>query len=100
MGNHLPPSEAPLKGAPSPCSCSTCVSMLLSGSGFTRHLVMMLQGKGIGDKVAKWMVALYIDDGLVASRDPVWLQSSFDMLVGLFERIGLFTNDAKAKVIT
>jgi hypothetical protein len=43
--------------------------------------------QGIGDEVAKWMVAFYIDDGLVASRDPVWLQSFFDILVGLFKRI-------------
>ena len=56
--------------------------------------------EGIGDKVAKWMVAFYIDNGLVASRDPVWLQSSFDILVGLFECIGLFTNATKTKVMT
>jgi hypothetical protein len=56
--------------------------------------------QGIGDEVAKWMVAFYIDNGLVASRDPVWLQSSFDILVGLFEHIGLFTNAAKTKVMT
>jgi hypothetical protein len=56
--------------------------------------------QGIGDKVAEWMVAFYIDDGLVTSRDPVWLQSSLDILVSLFERIGLFTNAAKMKVMT
>ncbi len=55
---------------------------------------------GIGDDVAEWLVAFYIDNGLVASRDPVWLQSSFDVLVGLFERIGLFTNASKTKVMT
>jgi hypothetical protein len=55
---------------------------------------------GIGNDVAKWLVAFYIDDGLVASRDPVWLQSSFNVLVGLFEHIGLFTNALKTKVMT
>jgi hypothetical protein len=54
---------------------------------------------GIGDDVAKWLVAFYIDNGLVASRDPVWLQSSFDILVGLFERIRLFTNASNTKVM-
>ena len=54
---------------------------------------------GIGDCVAEILVAFYVDDGLIASRDPVWLQESFDILVGLFERIGLFTNAAKTKVI-
>jgi hypothetical protein len=45
------------------------------------------------------LVAFYVDDGLIASRDPVWLQESFDILVGLFEWIGLFTNAAKTKVM-
>jgi hypothetical protein len=56
--------------------------------------------KGIGDDVANWLVAFYIDNGLVASRDPVWLQSSFDILVSLFERIQLYTNVSKTKVMT
>jgi hypothetical protein len=34
---------------------------------------------GIGDDVAEWLVAFYIDDGLVASRDPVWLSNSSRM---------------------
>jgi hypothetical protein len=55
--------------------------------------------QGIGDKVAKWMVAFYIDDRLVSIRDPVWLLSSCNILVSLFERIGLFTNAAKTKVM-
>ncbi len=55
---------------------------------------------GIGDRVAEVLVAFYVDDGLIASRDPVWLQESFDILIGLFERIGLFTNAAKTKVMT
>ncbi len=55
---------------------------------------------GIGDDVPEWLVLFYIDDGHVASRDPVWLQSSVDVLVGLFEHIGRFTNASKAKVIT
>ncbi len=45
-------------------------------------------------------MAFYIDNCLVASRDLVWLQSSFDVLVGLFEHIGLFTNASKTKVMT
>jgi hypothetical protein len=54
---------------------------------------------GLGDRVAEIMVAFYVDDGLIASRDPVWLQESFDVLIGLFERIGLFTNAAKTKAM-
>jgi hypothetical protein len=54
---------------------------------------------GIGDRVAEILVAFYVNDGLIASRDPVWLQKSLDILVGLFERIGLFMNAAKMKVM-
>ena len=35
------------------------------------------------------------DDGVVASTDPGWLQSEFDLLTGLFDRIGLQTNIRK-----
>ena len=31
----------------------------------------------------------YADDRLVASTDPGWLQTSFDKLTGLFDRVGL-----------
>ncbi len=53
----------------------------------------------IGNQVAKILVAFYVDDGLIASRDPVWLQESFNILIGLFEGIGLFTNASKMKVM-
>ncbi len=54
---------------------------------------------GLGECVVKILVAFYVDNGLIASRDPVWLQESFDVLIGLFERIGLFTNAAKMKAM-
>ena len=31
----------------------------------------------------------YVDDGLVASTDPEWLQGAFDTLTGLFDRVEL-----------
>jgi hypothetical protein len=49
--------------------------------------------------VVKILVAFYVDDVLIASRDTVWLQESFDILIGLFERIGLFTNANKTKAM-
>ena len=54
---------------------------------------------GLGDLVAEILVAFYVDDGLIASRDPVWLQESLDILIGLFEQIGLFTDAAKTKAM-
>ena len=32
-------------------------------------------------------IFFYVDDGLVESIDPVWLQGHFDNLVGLFNRV-------------
>jgi hypothetical protein len=54
---------------------------------------------GLGECVVKILVAFYLDDGLIASCYPVWLQESFDVLIGLFERIGLFMNAAKTKAM-
>ncbi len=54
---------------------------------------------GIGDQGAKILVAFYVDDGLIASRDPLCLQKLFNILIGLFERIGLFTHASKMKVM-
>jgi hypothetical protein len=51
---------------------------------------------GLGDRVAEILVAFYVDDGLIASRDPVWLQESLDVLI---KRIGLFTNATKMKAM-
>ena len=40
----------------------------------------------------------YADDGLVLSRDPEMLQRVFDILTGLFDRVGLRTNTKKNAV--
>ena len=37
----------------------------------------------------------YADDGVVASTDPGWIQSAFDLLTGLFDQAGLRTNVRK-----
>jgi hypothetical protein len=54
---------------------------------------------GLGERVVEILVAFYVDDGLIASCDPVWLQESFDVLIGLIEQIGLFTNATKTKAM-
>ncbi len=47
---------------------------------------------GLGEAARDHMVAFFVDDGLVAARCPEWLQSSFQILIALFEHIGLRTN--------
>ncbi len=55
---------------------------------------------GVGDLVHDQCIAFFVDDRLVAARCPEWLQSSFNILITLFERIGLRTNAEKTKVMT
>ena len=37
----------------------------------------------------------YADDRMVASKDPVWLQSEFVILTRIFDQVGLRTNIRK-----
>ena len=34
----------------------------------------------------------YVDNGMVVSSDPAWLQAAFSALVAIFDRVGLRTN--------
>ena len=47
---------------------------------------------GFGYTVADKAAFLNGDDGLITSTNPVWLQSVFGVLIGLFEQVGLRTN--------
>ena len=42
----------------------------------------------------------YADDGMIASSDPRWLQWAFTILVGLFDRVGMKTNQSKTVSMT
>jgi hypothetical protein len=55
---------------------------------------------GVKEAVRKYCIEFFVDDRLVAARCPVWLQSSFNILIKLFERIGLLANLDKTKVVT
>ena len=55
---------------------------------------------GYGAAVRELMAIFYADDAILASRDPVALQKALDIIVELFERVGLRTNTSKTKVMT
>jgi hypothetical protein len=55
---------------------------------------------GVFYKACREIVAFFVDDVLVGSRDPIWLQSTMDILITLFEGISLRTNPDKTKVMT
>ncbi len=54
---------------------------------------------GVFSEACREIVAFFVDDRLVRSRDPIWLQSTIDILITLFEGIGLRTNPDKTKVM-
>jgi hypothetical protein len=56
--------------------------------------------QGRFEEASREIVAFFVDDGLVGSRDPVWLQSALQVLVILFESISLRTNSDETKVMT
>jgi len=51
--------------------------------------------EGYGDEVNLFLAIFYADDVFIAARDPERLQQTLDILVGLFERVGLRTNTTK-----
>jgi hypothetical protein len=54
---------------------------------------------GVFSEACREIVAFFFDNGLVGSRDPIWLLSAMEVLVTLFEGIGLRTNHGKTKVM-
>jgi hypothetical protein len=53
--------------------------------------------EGFGLCITEQGVLLYVDDGLLASRDVGWLQQALDVLVDLFACMGLKTNTTKTQ---
>ena len=60
----------------------------------------MATSNGFGMMVNERLAMFCADDGLTASRDPVWLQNASDVLVHLFRRMGLVANVSKTKMMT
>ena len=48
--------------------------------------------RGWGREGQHQATLFYADDGMLASSDPRWLHWEFTILVGLFDRVGLKTN--------
>ena len=65
-----------------------------------REWVRLMELKGFDTADICAIVAVfYADDGLIAARDPKTLQTAFDLLTGLFDRVGLATNTTKTEVM-
>ena len=46
-----------------------------------------------------FVALFYADDGYIASRDPELLDRALEIIVGLFERVGLRTNTSKTETM-
>lgn len=55
---------------------------------------------GMRHAVGQSLGVFYVDDGIPGSQDLEWLQGDFNLLIGLFERIGLSSKIAKSKNMT
>jgi hypothetical protein len=53
----------------------------------------------LGTNILERLSLFFVDDGLIGSTDPQWLQDSFELLVDLFEWVGLRTNTNKTKAM-
>ena len=47
---------------------------------------------GLGHMGGRSLVMLYADDGILGSQYPEWIQGDLNVLIGLFQRIGLADN--------
>ena len=68
--------------------------------GVVRHWVSVImesaEERGGSRQKGRHKNALfYVDDGMVVSLDPRWIQGYFSTLVGMFDRVGLKTNTGK-----
>ena len=54
---------------------------------------------GVGKEIRNFLVVFYAEDDVITLRDPAQLQRAMDMLIGIFERVGLQTNIQKTKAM-
>ena len=46
----------------------------------------------LGVVVGNFMSLFYVDDGMIGSGDPEWLQGAINILIAIFRRVGLMAN--------
>ena len=56
--------------------------------------------EGVGLEIRKLLAFFYVDDWIIVSRDPVFMQECIDKLATLFDRVGLVTNTTKTEAMT
>ena len=56
--------------------------------------------EGVGLEIRNLLECFYVDDRIIALRDPVFLQECIDKLATLFDRFDLVTNITKTQSMT
>ena len=65
-----------------------------------REWVFQMEAAGFDAADIRVIAAVfYADDGLIAARDATVLQRAFNLLIDLFDRVGLATNETKTEVM-
>ena len=44
-------------------------------------------------------IVFYEDDGRIAGRNPIWVQTTLTLVVWIFERVGIITNLGNTKAM-
>ena len=52
---------------------------------------------GMGWVAVEHKIILYVDDGHIAGRKPIWFKMTLTVVVRLFKRVLLLTNPVKTK---
>ena len=55
---------------------------------------------GMVEDGRRFLGVFYVNDGIVGSREYIWLHHSMNALVGLFHRYVLIANVAKSRTMT
>ena len=69
-----------------------CISLVVEAEAVIHEVLGHVVGHRLG--------VFYADDGLLLSQHPKWIQVALNILIGLFQKIGLATNVAKLKKMT
>ena len=92
-------NQGVMQGGPfSPCISNVMVDAIVC-KWIRQVLGDEAENEGIGAEICSFLVAFCTDDGIIQARCPEMLQSSFDILIALFERVGLRTNTQKTKAM-
>ena len=55
--------------------------------------------EGYMDFIKVFLALFYADNAIIAHQDAVWLQDSLNVLIEIFDRVGLRTNTSKTKAM-